>query len=48
MRAMTAEAEHQKAANAPRAFREVVEKGAAQAKEDFEKMTGRPTRPLMS
>ena len=36
---MTAEAELQKAANAPRAFREAVEKGAAQAKEDFEKMT---------
>ena len=39
MRAMTAEAELQKAANAPRAFREAVEKGAAQVKEDFEKMT---------
>ena len=39
MRAMTVNAEFQKAANAPQAFREVAEKGAAQAKESFEKMT---------
>jgi phasin len=39
MRAMTANAEFQKAANVPQAFREVAEKGAAQAKESFEKMT---------
>jgi phasin len=38
MRAMTADAEFQNA-DAPRAFREVAEKGAAQAKENFEKMT---------
>jgi phasin len=38
MRAMTVSAEFQKAANAPQAFREVAEKGAAQAKENFEKM----------
>jgi phasin len=40
MRAMTANAEFQKAAaNAPQAMREVAEKGAAQVKENLEKMT---------
>src|SRR5882724_1374604 len=39
MRAMIADAELQKAADAPRAFREAAEKSAARAKEDFEKMS---------
>jgi phasin len=40
MRAMTVNAEFQKAAaNAPQAMRDVAEKGAAQVKENLEKMT---------
>jgi phasin len=38
MRAMTVNAEFQKAANAPQAFREATEQGAAQAREGLEKM----------
>ena len=38
MCAMTANAEFQKATNAPQALREMAEKGAAEAKENFEKM----------